>query len=160
MKRSSARLIAKQSPHNASVVLPESEGQNAGESSRNSTKRIKLEHQQNEMQLLTEDDYSDTKNVEFIAEDPNFETDKEEAKTAKGKRRATASSSPKKVKQIPQSLAKPHPAPARWKEQYDAIERMRSRIIAPVDTMGCDQAQWKEVDPRVSFQLMNVGYQS
>lgn len=33
------------------------------------------------------------------------------------------------------SLAKPHPAPPRWAEQYALIERMRSKIIAPVDTL-------------------------
>ncbi|KAI6094042.1 DNA glycosylase, partial [Pisolithus croceorrhizus] len=58
--------------------------------------------------------------------------------------------SPKKSKVIPQSLAAPHPAPERWKEAYDAIKEMRSRIPAPVDTMGCDQAQWKEQDPKNS----------
>ncbi|KAI6097767.1 DNA glycosylase, partial [Pisolithus croceorrhizus] len=58
--------------------------------------------------------------------------------------------SPKTSKVIPQSLAVPHPAPERWKEAYDAIKEMRSRIPAPVDTMGCDQAQWKEQDPKNS----------
>ncbi|KAI6106206.1 DNA glycosylase [Pisolithus croceorrhizus] len=62
----------------------------------------------------------------------------------------TKSRSPKKSKVIPQSLAVPHPAPERWKEAYDAIKEMRSRIPAPVDTMGCDQAQWKEQDPKNS----------
>ncbi|KAF9228848.1 DNA glycosylase [Gyrodon lividus] len=60
----------------------------------------------------------------------------------------TKSRSPKKPKAIPQSLDIPHPAPARWKEAYDAIMEMRSRIVAPVDTMGCDQAQLKEQDPK------------
>jgi len=57
--------------------------------------------------------------------------------------------SPKKPKKIPQSLDVPHPSPERWKEAYDSIKEMRSRITAPVDTMGCDQAQWKEQDPKV-----------
>ncbi|KIM61114.1 hypothetical protein SCLCIDRAFT_122907 [Scleroderma citrinum Foug A] len=56
--------------------------------------------------------------------------------------------SPKKPKKIPQSLDVPHPSPERWKEAYDSIKEMRSRITAPVDTMGCDQAQWKEQDPK------------
>jgi len=34
-----------------------------------------------------------------------------------------------------QALEKPHPAPARWQETYDAIKEMRSRFPAPVDTM-------------------------
>ncbi|PPQ65822.1 hypothetical protein CVT24_012049 [Panaeolus cyanescens] len=63
---------------------------------------------------------------------------------------ATASpkKSPKKAKAIPQSLATPHPAPVKWRETYDTIKEMRSRIIAPVDSMGCDQAQHKETDPK------------
>ncbi|KAF8835780.1 DNA glycosylase [Paxillus ammoniavirescens] len=58
------------------------------------------------------------------------------------------SRSPKKPKAIPQSLEVPHPAPTKWKEAYDAIKEMRSGIVAPVDTMGCDQAQLKEQDPK------------
>lgn len=63
------------------------------------------------------------------------------------------SASPRKPKPVPQSLAVPHPAPPRWKEAYDAIKRMRENILAPVDTMGCDQAQLKEVDPKVCMYL-------
>jgi hypothetical protein len=60
-----------------------------------------------------------------------------------------ASTSPRKAKPIPLSLETPHPAPSRWRETYDTIKEMRSRIVAPVDTMGCDQAQHKETDPKV-----------
>ncbi|EPQ50587.1 DNA glycosylase [Gloeophyllum trabeum ATCC 11539] len=42
----------------------------------------------------------------------------------------------------------PHPAPVNWRETYDTIKEMRSRIKAPVDTMGCDQAQLKEQEPK------------
>ncbi|CAL1703293.1 unnamed protein product [Somion occarium] len=56
--------------------------------------------------------------------------------------------SPRRPKPIQQSLAVPHPAPLRWREAYDTIKRMRANIVAPVDTMGCDQAQLKEVDPK------------
>jgi len=56
---------------------------------------------------------------------------------------------PMKPKAIKQAREKPHPAPARWRETYDAIKEMRSRFPAPVDTMGCDTAKWKEMDPRV-----------
>lgn len=39
-------------------------------------------------------------------------------------------------KPMPQlALEKAHPEPARWREQYQLIERMRKGIIAPVDTM-------------------------
>ena len=33
------------------------------------------------------------------------------------------------------ALDKPHPAPAKWEEQYRLIDRMRKGIIAPVDDM-------------------------
>ena len=66
---------------------------------------------------------------------------------------ASASASPQKPKAIKQALEKPHPAPARWRETYDAIREMRTRFPAPVDTMGCDTAKWKETDPRVRHAL-------
>ena len=71
----------------------------------------------------------------------------------KGKKKArsgrTPSASPQKPKAIKQALDKPHPAPEAWRETYDSIKEMRSRFPAPVDTMGCDTAKWKEMDPRV-----------
>lgn len=62
---------------------------------------------------------------------------------------AAPKTSPKKRKPVQQELATPHPAPERWQETYDAIKEMRSKIVAPVDTMGCDTAQRKETDPKV-----------
>ncbi|PFH53574.1 hypothetical protein AMATHDRAFT_137126 [Amanita thiersii Skay4041] len=53
-----------------------------------------------------------------------------------------------KSKPVPLALDKPHPAPEKWREVYDTIKEMRSRTVAPVDTMGCDQAQYKEEDPK------------
>ncbi len=66
--------------------------------------------------------------------------------------------SPRKPKSIPTALKTPHPAPPRWQETYDTIKRMRSRIVAPVDTMGCDRAQLKEADPRVRCSCWSVDY--
>lgn len=57
--------------------------------------------------------------------------------------------SPKKFKAIPQSLATPHPPPSTWRETYNTIKDMRSRFVAPVDTLGCDSAQLKETVPKV-----------
>jgi hypothetical protein len=72
----------------------------------------------------------------------------------KGKKARSAgrmpSASPQKPKAIKQALKNPHPAPERWRETYDSIKEMRSRFPAPVDTMGCDTAKWKEIDPRVA----------
>ena len=70
-------------------------------------------------------------------------------KAAKSRSSRTPSASPKKPKTIKQTLDKPHPAPEGWRETYDLIKEMRSRFPAPVDTMGCDTAKWKEMDPRV-----------
>lgn len=67
----------------------------------------------------------------------------------KGKGQRKPSTSPRKTKSIAQSLDIPHPTPERWRETYDAIKEMRSKITAPVDTMGCDRAQYKETEPRV-----------
>ncbi|KIM49604.1 hypothetical protein M413DRAFT_407778 [Hebeloma cylindrosporum] len=61
------------------------------------------------------------------------------------KREANA---PKKVKAIRQVLDRPHAAPPNWRETYETIKKMRSRFVAPVDTMGCQQAQVKETDPK------------
>ncbi|KAH9930839.1 DNA glycosylase [Fomitopsis serialis] len=58
------------------------------------------------------------------------------------------SASPKKQKPIQQALETPHPAPARWSEAYSTIKDMRSRIVAPVDTMGCNRAQLEETIPQ------------
>ncbi|KAI0823864.1 DNA glycosylase [Trametes gibbosa] len=60
----------------------------------------------------------------------------------------SASPRKQKPKPIPTALATPHPAPPHWRETYDTIKRMRAHIVAPVDTMGCDQAQLKETDPK------------
>ena len=64
--------------------------------------------------------------------------------------------SPRKPRPVPTALETPHPAPPRWQEAYDTIKCMRSRIIAPVDTMGCEQAQFKETDPKVCFTCTRI----
>ena len=64
--------------------------------------------------------------------------------------------SPQKPKaSVKQALEKPHPAPEHWRETYDSIKEMRARFPAPVDTMGCDTAKWKEMDPRVRDDTLN-----
>ncbi|KAH0830164.1 hypothetical protein J3R83DRAFT_1513 [Lanmaoa asiatica] len=77
---------------------------------------------------------------------------KKEVSDSEAYREASQRRSPKKPtskpKAIPQTLEVPHPAPAKWADVYAAIKDMRSRIVAPVDTMGCDQAQLGEQDPK------------
>ncbi|CAA7260929.1 unnamed protein product [Cyclocybe aegerita] len=72
----------------------------------------------------------------------------EDSENAVASSSKTPAKSPKKPKSVPQALEKPHPAPSNWRETYDTIKAMRTRFVAPVDTMGCDQAQWKESDPK------------
>ncbi|KZT74068.1 DNA glycosylase [Daedalea quercina L-15889] len=54
----------------------------------------------------------------------------------------------KKPKATPQSSESAPSAPARWREAYDRIKGMRSRIVAPVDTMGAGAAQLGETVPK------------
>ncbi|SAM83998.1 related to NTG1-DNA repair protein [Ustilago bromivora] len=71
------------------------------------------------------------------------------------KKRKSASSSPKKPPASPFDISprkpatKPikvnldpseaHPAPPHWETVYSLLSRQRTKIVAPVDTMGCDQ---------------------
>lgn len=53
------------------------------------------------------------------------------ARTPKVKKEAKPrTSTPIKLK-----LDKPHPEPVRWRRQYELIEKMREKIVAPVDTL-------------------------
>ena len=70
-------------------------------------------------------------------------------KKVKDEETLSGSTSPKKQKLLRMTLDVPHPAPARWKEAYSAIQEMRSLYVAPVDTMGCDKAQVPETNPKV-----------
>lgn len=40
-------------------------------------------------------------------------------------------------------------APPRWEEIYDAVTEMRKKILAPVDTMGCETLAEEHASPRV-----------
>ncbi|KAK4048714.1 alpha,alpha-trehalase nth1 [Microbotryomycetes sp. JL221] len=54
-------------------------------------------------------------------------------------KRRQSSASPRKPKPHVEKLDKPHPEPKKWLQQYEVIEQQRKRIVAPVDTMGCEQ---------------------
>jgi endonuclease III len=46
-------------------------------------------------------------------------------------------------------------APKDWKQVWDSIEKMRSEIIAPVDTMGCDKLFLQNSSPSEKrFQIL------
>lgn len=126
-------------PFNANVTIYEPDDSSSGtaetslENSRR-TKRIKREH----------DAEGSTSSAS-----KSTPRKRQKADASSPRKVVRAASSPKKPKPIPQALATPHPAPQNWREVYDTIKEMRSRITAPVDTMGCDQAQHKESDPKV-----------
>ena len=42
-------------------------------------------------------------------------------------------------------------APENWEEIYDSVKEMRKRLLAPVDTMGCETLAEEHVSPRVSL---------
>jgi endonuclease-3 len=42
-------------------------------------------------------------------------------------------------------------APENWEEMYDAVMEMRSRVTAPVDTMGCERLADDATTPKVDF---------
>ena len=46
-----------------------------------------------------------------------------------------------------------HP-PANWEEIYSAVQEIRKRIIAPVDTMGCERLAQESASPKVSQSLL------
>ncbi|KAM0792169.1 hypothetical protein ACM66B_004866 [Microbotryomycetes sp. NB124-2] len=55
------------------------------------------------------------------------------------KKRKSSTPSPRKPKVHVEKLDKPHPEPTKWRKQYEIIQEQRKRIVAPVDTMGCEQ---------------------
>lgn len=95
------------------------------------------------------------KNVKSAYEEERTNLKSDSARTpSNGKHTASLDSlskskSPSKSKPVPQFLARPHPAPPHWRETYETIKSMRSRFVAPVDNMGCAQAQTGEAEPRV-----------
>ncbi|KAH9914519.1 DNA glycosylase [Epithele typhae] len=71
----------------------------------------------------------------LTGEDLKQEDSDSEAKPAprpRAKRASASASSPRKPgkqKPVATALATPHPAPLRWQEAYDAIKRMRARVL-------------------------------
>ncbi|KAG1806244.1 DNA glycosylase [Suillus variegatus] len=139
------RLSARASPYHNTVTL--FEAGNAGQpstslsSSPKPSKRIKLEVESGTSSI------SDSTRSESLRKmSPTLKLEEmvsEEDASSKVKIK-----SPKKPKPIQRALDTPHITPSRWKEVYDAIKVMRTQMVAPVDTMGCEQAQHKEKDPK------------
>lgn len=164
------RLAAKASPYHHGVMLyeaglPDSEGLAGPSRSPRRSHRVKQDPDALEVPEL--DVQSDTEQPRTVArkktEEPSVRrksvrTDAEvpDSDGPSPKKRARLTSSKPKPKAVLQSLEVPHPAPARWADAYAAIKAMRSRVVAPVDTMGCDQAQLRERDPKVSLGVSSL----
>jgi endonuclease-3 len=152
MKRrsgASTRLVSQQSSANPAVTLFKLENSDGDSEPGPSTllrhsKRVKVEAIVKVEDVVHGDEYEE---LSIPATKAPSASAADKGKKARSGR--TPSRSPQKPKAIKQALEKPHPAPEQWRETYDAIKEMRSRYPAPVDTMGCDTAKWKEMDPRV-----------
>lgn len=154
------RLAAKASPYHTAVTLYEAR---AGPSTPRRSSRVKQEPTDPELAPLP-DAPDDTKQVHStkLGKKTRATPQRKSIKTQVADSEAdhvhddASRKSPKKPtskpKAIRQTLDVPHPAPARWADIYAAIKEMRSRVVAPVDTMGCDQAQLGEQDPKVGLR--------
>ncbi|TCD61247.1 DNA N-glycosylase and apurinic/apyrimidinic (AP) lyase [Steccherinum ochraceum] len=155
-RAASPLLVARPSPYHASVTLFSNASSlitvDADASPRRS-KRVKVDVKVEDEDSLPETRPAKKARTKLAPRASTSTVKLEEAEgvkssRAKVKRETSASASPRKQKAIPQSLDTPHPAPPNWRDTYDTIKRMRSKIVAPVDTMGCDQAQNKETEPQ------------
>ena len=146
------RLAVKASPyHNAVTLYEAGDPDSAGPSNLRRPSRVKQEPTDPETPGL--DVSSDTKQGRTISKrQKHAKTDVPDSDVSR--------KSPKKPTSKPKGLDVPQPdvsqpGPARWEDAYAAIKEMRSRVVAPVDTMGCDQAQLKERDPGVGLDVLS-----
>ncbi|KAL4263582.1 Endonuclease III [Pleurotus pulmonarius] len=148
------RLAARASPYHPSVTLFEAKDptnstpdvDNVAEASKTSPSTPRRPRAR---RVKVEEDVVDIEDMVVIKSETEADPSSlAESSKVKKSKPSTRVKSPRKPKAIQQSLDKPHPAPEHWKETYDAIKEMRSKIVAPVDTMGCDQAQYKETEPK------------
>ena len=51
-------------------------------------------------------------------------------------------------------------APANWEEIYEAVREMRKKVLAPVDTMGCERLAEEHLSERVSKVYFSAPIQS
>ncbi|KAG1856629.1 DNA glycosylase [Suillus subalutaceus] len=139
-------LLARASPYHSAVTLIEAGNADQPSTSLSSSpkpsKRIKLEVESPKTSNIS--DRTRSTSLRKTSSTVKLEETVSEEDTSS----RVKAKSPKKPKPIPQNLDTPHPAPPHWKEVYDSIKEMRAQTVAPVDTMGCEQAQHKEKDPK------------
>jgi endonuclease III len=148
----SVKLLETESPFNSSVTLfslPEADL----EDSPRRSKRIKTEHVQEsiaaEIQSTSTSARVKVEKVEVADVEDTIVSSPKKRKP----RATTTTASPRKAKGFKDSLNSAHPAPEDWEEVYGLIQKMRSTMIAPVDTMGCDMAHSEDDEPIVRSQL-------
>ena len=155
----SEKLLKTESPFSPAVTLftlPPDDEVDFHESPRRS-KRVKTEHTEMSSALGTSEIFSTSpgpttsspktsKRIKVKVADVE---DLVPSSPTKRKARSAGTSSPRKTKLYKEALQTPHPAPDDWKEVYDLIHEMRSTMIAPVDTMGCEMAHFEGDDPKV-----------
>ena len=145
------RLAAKASPyHNAVTLYEAGDPDSAGPSTPRRPSRVKQEP--TDPETPGPDVSSDTKQGRTVSKTPRQKRAKTDVPDSDASRKSPKKPT-SKPKAIPQRLDVPQPAPAKWEDAYAAIKEMRSRVVAPVDTMGCDQAQLKERDPKVGLDV-------
>jgi endonuclease III len=150
----SPRLTSRVSHHNPAVTIFQlSSHEDDIEHSPRRSKRVKTRNiTETEGQIRLDNLSHDVSSVKLCKTDADS-TISGSALPSTSRPRRDVKASPKKFKAIPQSLATPHPPPSNWREAYDTIKDMRSQFVAPVDTMGCHMAQYKETDPKVITKI-------
>ena len=159
-RKASPGLTGRPSPYHTSVTLCEAPESTSSSSETQPTlrrsKRVKVKPEPSDIStadptqpLPASEDDADAFTLVAVKAELEEATVTDSAPACKPRKNASLSPRKTKTKPVPQSLAVPHPAPARWEEAYARIKHMRESIVAPVDTMGCEQAQLKEADPRV-----------
>lgn len=151
LKRSASpmHLLSRPSPHNSAVTLFESAGLSTFTEAdyTQSPRRSKRAKHSGSVKVKSEDLHPSAD--ESVTPTTPKPTRALKSESRKAKSMKIESPSPRKKKLIQMSLEVPHPTPPLWEEQYNAIKEMRKKYVAPVDTMGCDTAQLKEIDPKV-----------
>lgn len=151
---SPTRLVARKSSYNAAVTLYEcapgpSSSVTKAEEFELETERCVIEtpRRSKRTRVKLESEVVDIEDTIRVASSPSSPLKSKVRKAiASG---SSTTPSPKKAKPIKMELENPHPAPENWEETYDLIKEMRTKTVAPVDTMGCDKAQLREIDPKV-----------
>lgn len=108
--------------------------------------------------LLSDQNATPGPSPAMVSDETRLSDDGPTFHATKRKRPRHDASTPRKVVRITSSKRRTATAtvlpissqpPENWRKVYDIIKGMRSNIIAPADTTGCEQSKHKESDPKV-----------